>query len=224
MVRRQPRQVLEEILFWHRRHGVIDFAFYDDALLIDFENHFGTLLEEVVKRNLSLRFHTPNAVHIRAITPEVAKLLRLAGFQTLRLGLETADMEWRQDFDQKVAAGEFERAVGHLKAAGFTERELGVYLLAGLPGQSADSVGRAIQAAHAQGADCSLSEYSPLPHTALWEQAKAHSDYDLEAEPLFQNNSILPCWDEAERNRMPELKKMVKEFRKEIFLTGSTRL
>ena len=161
------------------------------------------------------------------ITPEAAKLLRRTGFRTLRLGLETADMEWRQGLDQKVTAGEFERAVGFLKTAGFTSRELGVYLLAGLPGQSADSVRQAIQAAHDQGVDCSLSEYSPLPHTAVWEQAKAHSDYDLEAEPLFQNNSILPCWDEVERAQMPELKKMVKEFRREIFLTGltgSTRL
>jgi radical SAM superfamily enzyme YgiQ (UPF0313 family) len=214
MVRRSPRQVLEEILFWHRRHGVIDFAFYDDALLIDFENHLGILLEEVVKRNLSLRFHTPNAVHIRAITPEAAKLLWRAGFRTLRLGLETVDPLLHQVLDQKVAAGEFERVVGYLQAAGFTKKELGVYLLAGLPGQSADSVRQAIQAAHDQGVDCSLSEYSPLPHTALWEQAKAHSDYELEAEPLFQNNSILPCWEEAERARMPELKKMVKEFRR----------
>ncbi|RPI76647.1 MAG: radical SAM protein [Desulfobacteraceae bacterium] len=215
MARRPPLQVLDEILFWHRRYGVTDFAFYDDALLIDFENHLGLLLEEVIKQNLNLRFHTPNAVHIRAITPETAKLLQRAGFQTLRLGLETADMEWRQGLDQKVATGEFERAVGHLKAMGFTKKELGVYLLAGLPGQSADSVRQAIQTAHDQEVDCSLSEYSPLPHTALWDRAKACSDYDLEAEPLFQNKSILPCWDEIERSRMPELKKRVKGFRLE---------
>jgi radical SAM superfamily enzyme YgiQ (UPF0313 family) len=214
-LRRSPLHVLEEILFWHREHGVADFVFYDDALLIDFEKHLDILLEEVVKRNLKVRFHTPNAVHIRSINAQVAELLYRSGFQTLRLGLETVDMQWRRDLDQKVTAVEFEFSLGHLKAAGFTRKELGAYLLVGLPGQTADSVRQTIQWTHQQGVSCYLSEYSPLPHTGLWKRAKASSEYDLESEPLFQNNTILPCWDETERRKMPELKKMVKEFKKE---------
>ena len=34
MVRRSPQKVIDEIEYWHRRHGVVDYAFYDDALLI----------------------------------------------------------------------------------------------------------------------------------------------------------------------------------------------
>jgi hypothetical protein len=46
------------------------------------------------------------------------------------------------------------------------------------------------------GAKPILIEYSPIPHTPLFEKAKQMSSYDLEKEPLFHNNSILPCqWD-----------------------------
>ncbi len=31
---RNPVRVVDEIEHWHRRHGVVDFAFYDDALLV----------------------------------------------------------------------------------------------------------------------------------------------------------------------------------------------
>ncbi|MEZ4525572.1 MAG: hypothetical protein R2941_06590 [Desulfobacterales bacterium] len=49
-----------------------------------------------------MRFHTPNAVHIREITPLTANLMFRAGFHTLRLGLETTAFEERNALDRKV--------------------------------------------------------------------------------------------------------------------------
>ncbi|OGP64229.1 MAG: hypothetical protein A2170_10780, partial [Deltaproteobacteria bacterium RBG_13_53_10] len=80
--RQDPLQVLNEILHWHREHGIRDFAFYDDALLVDFEKHLGVLLEGLVKQNLGLRFHTPNALHVKELSLEAAQLLWRAGFKT----------------------------------------------------------------------------------------------------------------------------------------------
>jgi len=39
-------------------------------------------------------------------------------------------------------------------------------------------------------------EYSPIPGTPLFEKAKELSPFDLENEPLYHNNSLLPCrWE-----------------------------
>ena len=38
-----------------------------------------------------------------------------------------------------------------------------------------------------------LAYYSPIPGTALWEEALAASRYDLSSDPLYSNNSVLPC-------------------------------
>jgi hypothetical protein len=84
---------------------------------------------------INVRFHTPNALHIREITRPLARLMRRAGFHTIRLGLETTAFERRQSMDRKVNEDEFLRTIGHLKAAGFSAGQVGAYLLAGLPGQ-----------------------------------------------------------------------------------------
>jgi radical SAM superfamily enzyme YgiQ (UPF0313 family) len=212
--RRDPFHILDEIMYWHKVYGVQDFAFYDDALLVQPETHVTVLLENLLRLNLNLRFHTPNALHVREITPDIAKLLYLSGFRTVRLGLETSDMELHEVLDMKIAEGEFERAVQNFLKAGFTEDDIGAYILMGLPGQSVDSVIRTTNFAGRVGATPYLAEYSPLPHTPMWKSALSHSSYDLAAEPLFHNCTLLPCWDPGQRERVPELKKRVIEMRR----------
>lgn len=214
--RRDPGDVLEEILFWHHRYGIKDFAFYDDALLVEDDSRVSILLEGLVRESLAVRFHTPNAIHVRGITPEIARLLLLAGFRTLRLGFETSDMELQRKMGGKVAEGEFERSVENLLKAGFTHREIGAYVLMGLPGQSPDSVRASVESVGRAGATPYLAEYSPIPHTPLWEKAVACSGYDLASEPLFHNNTLLPCWSEEERSRVPALKDLVRRIRREV--------
>ena len=65
---RDPLSVIEEIRFWHEKYAVNDFVFYDDALLVDAQSHAIPLFEGIIKADFKVRFHTPNAVHIRGIT------------------------------------------------------------------------------------------------------------------------------------------------------------
>ncbi len=214
--RRDPSHVLEEILYWHKDFGVKDFAFYDDALLVESHSHIAILLEKLVRLKLDLRFHTPNALHVKEITPDVAGLLYLSGFRTIRLGLETSDMEMHKDLDRKVSEGEFEEAVYNLEMAGFSTKEIGVYILMGLPGQTVDSVKKTIEFVGRIGATPYLVEYSPIPHTPLWKKARSHSSYDLNSEPLFHNNTLMPCWNESQRAKVSELKRLVQTIRQNL--------
>ena len=195
--RRDPLAVAAEIEHWHRRHGVRDFVFYDDALLVEAENHALPLLEALVAKTKGLRFHTPNALHIRQIRPQMAALMFRAGFETVRLGLETARDRPGQRMDHKVGLREFETAAGNPKAAGFSARQVGAYLLAGLPDQRRDELEKSIQKVKAVGIRPILAYYTPIPHTRLWKRAVAVSRYDLEADPIFSNNAIFPCQTEA---------------------------
>ncbi len=194
---RSPEGVVDEISRWHRDVGVRDFVFYDDALLMQAEHHALPILEAVIRRCPKLRFHTPNALHIRWIAPTVARLMKRAGFETVRLGLETAGPSRRPEREQKVTAAEFHRAAACLKQAGFEKHQLGAYLLAGLPGQSFAEVATSIQIVKDTGVTPIPAYYSPIPHTDLWPAAVAASRYDLTADPLFTNNAILPCRKES---------------------------
>jgi radical SAM superfamily enzyme YgiQ (UPF0313 family) len=202
---RSSASVVEEIKFWHEKYGQRDFILYDDAFLVNAEQHAFPILEEIINAGLKVRFHTPNAVHIRGITAHTAWLMKKAGFTTLRLGLETVEFDHRQEFDNKVSEEEFKRAVGYLKKAGFEKKQVGAYLLAGLPGQELTSIEHSIDTVKQLGITPVLAHYTPIPHTALWPQAVAASRYDLEADPVFTNNAVIPCrkepfvWDTITR-------------------------
>ena len=193
---RNSESVVEEIKYWHEKYRVEDFVFYDDALLVDAEKHAVPMLESIIKAGLKVRFHTPNAVHIREISSQTARLMFQAGFKTVRLGLETAAFNMRNELDKKVTAAEFERAVTYLKEAGFKKELIGAYLLTGLPGQEMKSIEDSIKTVRQNQVTPILAHYSPIPHTALWSNAVASSRYDLESDPVFTNNAIFPCRDE----------------------------
>jgi len=204
-MRRDPQHVAEEIFFWHDRHGVRNFAFYDDALLWDAENHAIPFLEAIVAGRRDLCFHTPNALHVEPVTRRIADLIYRAGFHTVRLGLETALREEREH-DSKVRAGAFERAVRLLLEAGFDGKQVGAYLLAGLPGQELRAVEASIDIVHRSGIRPVLAWYTPIPRTGMWEAACRASRYDLAAEPLFTNNSLLPCMPAFDHKVIDRLK------------------
>ncbi len=195
---RSPDTVFREIQHWHKAHGVNNFAFYDDALLIHPEDHILPLLEKIIRCGMPLSFHTPNALHIRQISKEVAVMMFKARFKTIRLGLETADVSPSRPDDHKVAGNEFSMAVDHLKQAGFTSDQIGAYLLCALPDQPSQSVVRSIMAVKEKGIQPVLAYYTPIPHTPMWEKAKKRSRFDLEKDPVFTNNALLPCMDDPD--------------------------
>ena len=190
---RNPSRVVKEIEFWHVRHGVDDFIFYDDALLVDAERHAIPLFEEILQTGLNVRFHTPNALHIRGITPKTARLMWQSGFKTIRLGLETATFENRKELDAKVNGQDFKQAVSNLRDAGFKKNQIGAYLLVGLPGQTMDSIADSIKIVKQNRIAPVLAYYSPIPHTAIWDKAITCSRYDLAADPIYTNNAVFPC-------------------------------
>jgi len=196
-VRRDPIEVVDELEHWHRKYSVVDVAFYDDALLLDPDKHILVLLEEVRKRKLPLQFHTPNGVHVGGLSEDVCKALFLAGFKTVRLGLETADDERQHQLGGKVKPGAFSAAMENLTRAGFQPGQIGVYLLCGLPGQNRAEVAKSIGMVKRQGARPYLAEYSPIPGTPLWSEAVRCSPFDLANEPLCHNNSLVPCRSEG---------------------------
>lgn len=208
---RDPSKVADEIEYWVKRFGVKDVAFYDDALLINAEDYIIPLLSAIIKRGIKVNFHTPNGLHVREISDGVAHLLYKAGFKTIRLGLETQNLKFHEAMDRKIGEGDFANAIYNLKRAGFEGKDVGIYLLIGLPGQTEDKIEESIRYVQSFDVVPRLAEYSPIPGTALWPEAIRTSRFDLEHEPLFHNNSIFPCQsDEFLTETVPYLKKLAK--------------
>ena len=57
----------------------------------------------------------------------------------------------QEDLGGKATNEELSTAIGHLKAAGFPAREIGVYILAGLPDQDVEGIEASLRFVHAAG-------------------------------------------------------------------------
>ncbi|CAD7779940.1 hypothetical protein DMNBHIDG_02220 [Candidatus Methanoperedenaceae archaeon GB37] len=108
----------------------------------------------------------------------------------MRLGLETASLK---RYDQKLTREEFTQAVYYLLEAGFSPKQIGAYILIGLPEQNISEIEETITFVQKLGIIPRLAEYSPIPGTRLFKKAILNSEYDLINEPLTHNNSLLPC-------------------------------
>ena len=209
--RRDPIKVVDEIFFWNSRFGIKHFSFYDDALLVYPEEFAVPMLKEIIRRKISCQFHCPNGLHLHAITDDLSTLMFQAGFKTIRFGFETSNQKRQITTGGKVTNEHLKEAVTHLKHAGYQSRDVGIYLLCGLPGQEAEEVRKSIEYVRSCGARPIITEYSPIPGTSLWEEAVEASSFDIIGEPLFQNNSLLPCqWEKLTFDMYQELKLMAR--------------
>jgi radical SAM superfamily enzyme YgiQ (UPF0313 family) len=210
--RRNPLKVADEIEYWQNNFNVQNFTFYDDALLVNPEEMIIPLLTEVKKRNLSCNFHCPNGLHLREIDEEISNLLYHTGFKTIRFGFETSDFKRQLATGGKVKNEELLNAIYHLKKAGYKTVDIVIYLLCGLPGQKTQEVSDSIDFVIECGAKPVLAEYSPIPGTQMWSEAVALSPFDIQGEPLYHNNSLLPCRnDDFTYARYRELKMALRE-------------
>ena len=210
--RRPTAEVLEEIGF-QARLGARDFAFYDDALLLEKEKYFYPLCEELTRRyGEALSFHTPNGLHVRQIDEKCASVLRKTNFRTIRLSLESIDPRIAGDSSGKVARGEYAAAVKNLRTAGYTRNDCETYILLGLPGQSVTSVKDTIRFVQDNGGKPKLAEFSPIPGTPSFEEAAVVMP-ELRAEPLLQNNSVYSSWlsHEISPETLQELKDLARQ-------------
>ncbi|MFN7170460.1 MAG: B12-binding domain-containing radical SAM protein, partial [Candidatus Omnitrophota bacterium] len=187
---RDPKEVCSEILYFHRRLKVKNFAFYDDALLYNPDKHIKIILKEILNYNVSLNFYTPNGLNACFLDEELAFLFKKANFIQPRLGLETASSRRQKITGGKVNLHTITQAVNFLKQAGYSSSEIGIYLLMGLPGQSFAEIKDSIYYAHSLKVRVYLEEYSPVPGTPEYQNAKL----DENLNPLWHNNSVFPLY------------------------------
>jgi len=189
---KNPSRIIDTIEFYNRRKKVKHFAFYDDALLFHQQSHIKKILQWVLQKKLHVTFHTPNGMFPREIDLELAKLMFQTHFKTIRLSYETANKSRQQDMNLKVTDDNLATAVDYFEQAGYNRRDIEVYVIMGLPGQSLDEVVESMIFVTSLGAKAKLTSFSPIPGTVEWKRAVRDCGFPADADPLLTNNSIYP--------------------------------
>ena len=163
-IQRDSGKVLEEIFYMHQTYGTREFAIFDDALLINKQNRFLKVFAEV-RKSLDLHFHTPNGLHAGEIDPVTAQMFYDSGFKTLRLSFESTSEDILSRSSDKVTVKQMVQAVENLEAAGYQRKDIGVYLLFGLAGQTVKQLETALDFVAQLGVVPYLSFFTPVPGT-----------------------------------------------------------
>ncbi len=192
---RPIQNVLKEIYYLAYSKHIKNIAFYDDALLIQANEHLVPILQTVVDKSIPIKFHTVNGMHSRLITLELAKLMKKAGVETLRFSYERSPVFSPQntpsfeDADLLNAVECFQQADADSTDGNSSKIE--VYVKVWMPGQTLEEMVDGFMYAHSKGCYVHITEYSPVPSTKDFE--KTMELYKLpKDEPLFHNNTTLP--------------------------------
>jgi len=164
-------------------------SFYDDALLFKPQEHIIPILEGWLSTGKKLYFHTPNGLHARFVNDQIANLMFKTGFKSLRLSLETTNKKRQSESGGKIYSDEIKRSIDCLYSAGFKPENIYIYLLIGLPGQSRDEIMEDIKNVHEMGARIELANFSPIPHTFLWDKLSRTGQISY-TDPLYHNKAV----------------------------------
>ena len=186
---REPEDIFKDLACQTSIRTVTDMAFYDDALLLNKERLFLPLCRYIRDNHPGLRLHTPNGIHVAQLDDECCAALFRTGFRTIRLSLEGTDEFTSIASSGKAATRDYERAVESLLRAGYGQEDIETYILAGLPGQSAEDVRKSIEAVINLGGRPKLAEFSPIPGTPFFEEALRLTP-DIAKEPLLHNSTV----------------------------------
>jgi len=189
---RDPHEVIDEILYFYFKRHVRHFAFFDDALLIHQEKHLSVILDMIIEKQLNLNFHTPNGIHAKQITQELAKRMFKTNFKTIRLSYETSNKTRQQEMSMKVTDDNLANATDCLETAGIPRKAVDVYIIMGLPEQSFEEVVNSMLFVAGLGAKVRLSSFSPIPGTIDWDRSIELYNMPPNIDPLLTNNSIFP--------------------------------
>ncbi|MFH1881724.1 MAG: B12-binding domain-containing radical SAM protein [Planctomycetota bacterium] len=195
------------------RLGAENIAFYDDALLFEAEKVFIPFLNEVVKRNIKVSFHSPNALNARFITRELAELMVRAGFKTFYLGFESASQQWQKRTGSKVLSDELVQASQYLIEAvhrmpygSAGPASITAYQILGHPHIDIQQLEASMRFVNSLGIRGMLADFSPIPGTPDGEYCRRWVDMD---EPLMHNKTAFPIiflgFDEV--NRLKDLQR-----------------
>lgn len=209
---RSPENCINELTFIKNNFETKHIAFYDDALLLNPENRIKPLLKKIIEKSLNFQFHTPNGLYINAIDEDLAILMKMANFKTIRLSLESVKVDFLKETKSEHKIGDLKKVVGYFQNAGYKASDIEVYILVGLPFQEMEEVEESIRYAGDCGVRVRLAYFSPVPKTGDWKKMVENGFLKEDSDPLLQNKIIFPfLWSKITPEKLEYLKKVQRE-------------
>ena len=162
---RSGKNVADEIEHCIKKYGTREIWFYDDTFTIN-RKHVREVCKEILKRRIKISWQAPTRVDV--LDENTLKLMKQAGCEMLRLGIESGDEETLKLMNKKTSLKIIKNAVRMLKQ---TDIKIFGFFMLGYPGETLKSMEKTIKLPRELDLDWAMfSKVTPFPKTPLYEK------------------------------------------------------
>jgi magnesium-protoporphyrin IX monomethyl ester (oxidative) cyclase len=85
---RSAKNVVDELELLYKKYGIREFRFFDDNISWN-KKRMMDICDEIIKRELDIKWDTPNGVAIATLDEEVLRKMKQAGYYRIVMGIES---------------------------------------------------------------------------------------------------------------------------------------
>ncbi len=192
---RRPELVADEIEHYHSRYGANNFPFQDLTMIVK-RDWIISFCNEIIRRNLDIRWQLPSGTRCEVVDDEVAELLQRSGCRWLCYAPESGSERTRELIKKRMKTESLLGAVESSVRAGL---HLSTFFVIGFPHDTADDMratARLLRELARRGVeDIAVSFFFPIPstelYTSLLQRGRVRPDDDGLMSPLFAQQPTL---------------------------------
>ncbi|MDD5111952.1 MAG: radical SAM protein [Candidatus Altiarchaeota archaeon] len=189
------KKVVDQMEYLSKTYGMREFQIIDDIFTLDKER-VRKICDEILKRNLKVKWMTPNGVRADSLDLDTLKLMKKAGCHYLYIGIESGSQRILDRIKKGLTLDQVRRAVNMVNDAGI---RVGAFFMLGLPDETPEDMRKTIDFAKSLRLDSvKFGILVPLPGTEVFEEFRKkgfiknfdYSMYFWHKEPVFETDLI----------------------------------
>ena len=174
--KRTPENIIEEIQYLIRNHGVKEVHIEDDNFTF-YKEHALSICAAIRKNKIKLNFGLPNGIRVDSLDEEILKELNQSGFYFFSIGIESGSATTLKRMNKQLS---LEKVMEKVKLIRKYHFRLKGFFMLGYPGETAKDMLETIDFALQLGLDQAFfSIYIPLPGTAEFSSLEKEGKIDI---------------------------------------------
>ena len=192
---RSAVNVVDEIEFLIENYKIEEFHIIDDNFTLN-RKHAIDVCKEIIRRNLDIKWATPNGIRADTISNNLIRLMKRSGCYSVLIGVESGSSRILRSIGKNITLDKIKRA---FKICKEEKLETTASLVIGLPGETPDDLRKTIEFTKKLQPDVAdFHMLIPLPGTPVYNYLKQNgliietdwSKYSFHTEPVFRTKEL----------------------------------
>ena len=177
-VMRSAKSIVDEMEYMKKKYNVSAFSFMDSTFIVNNKKVIG-FCEELIKRDLNIKYQLPAGTRCEAINQELVNALEKSGLEKLSLAPESGSEEIRNIIKKKINYSKFINAVKMLSKSRIS---VGCFIVIGFPEDNKKTLMLTSQMlfklAYLGVDDVTVSQFTPYPGSYLYDELTKNKVFD----------------------------------------------